>query len=250
MKIKHVFAVVAAAVVWCSSAMAQQLILTEDLPAEFQDISGTGIPLNPTDDGHVDMVTTISNALFPAGTWRVGNNGGMGMMAPATAGLPPGPGFPVPLPNPLVFGGVAQALLPGWDDPGDAVGNVYWQEFPGVKLIVQWDRNLNPGTDNTTSFQVVIPHGTTLDCGIYAQFIYRDVQQTPRPNGGQIYTIGYQDGEAGTHNSVVWPFRPIVNHQVLTLTCIRDVPLLSNYGTFAIIITILAAGVIVLRIRR
>ena len=45
--------------------------------AAFIDISATGTPLNLTDDGEADIVTTVGNALMPAGAVTVGNNGGI-----------------------------------------------------------------------------------------------------------------------------------------------------------------------------
>lgn len=235
MKMLRRLLIVSAGIGVSHTAFSQMLVIRDDVPAAFLDISATGTPLHPTDDGTVDMVTTISNALFPAGTWRVGNNGGMALMPPPGAGLPPGPGFPVSLPNPLVFGGSTQAILPAWDDPGDAIGNVYWQEFPEM-LVVQWDRNLNPGTTNTTSFQARVNAGVPLRCGVYAQFLYRNVQQLPRPNFGAIFTIGYQDSDGGTHGSVTWEQRPITNQTVLSLSCqpagcIADVDDGSGTGT-------------------
>lgn len=220
MKMLRRLLIVSAGIGVSHTAFAQMLVIRDDVPAEFIDISSTGEVFDPTDDGFFDHATTISNALFPAGVWRVGNNGGMGLGATGMSTLLPAPGFPISLPSPLVFGGVAQSILPGWDDEGDDIGHVYWQEFAD-KLIVQWDRNVNPGTMNTTSFQAIIPAGNPLRCGIYAQFIYRDVQQLPRPDFGRIFTIGYQDGETGQHNSVTYQPRPINNNTVLTLTCVR-----------------------------
>ena len=55
---------------------AAQLTLVTNLPGTFVDISATGTPLSLLDDAEVDITTTLGNALLPAGTVRVGANGG------------------------------------------------------------------------------------------------------------------------------------------------------------------------------
>lgn len=201
------------------------LILKNTEPGSFIDISGIGIPLNLSDDGHADITTTVNNSLFAAGTWRIGNNGGMGLnVAPSPFGLPNAPGPNQTLPNPLVFGGNKQALCPGWDNEGDSTGNVYWLELPGDKLIVQWHMR-NVGTSgNTTTFQVQIPDTIPLFDGILAQFIYQDVEQFPEPAFGTTFTIGYQasDLDPIQDNSTTWSPRQVHNGEVLSL--VKDVP--------------------------
>lgn len=206
---------------------AAQVQFVDNLPGTFIDISpagsGAGIALNIPDDGTADILTTIGNGLFDAGTWRIGNNGGMGLDVPGALGLPPAPGANLPLPDPLVFGGQAPALLPGWDNEGDTSGAIYWAEV-GNRLIVQWDGVSVGDAGNTTTFQVQVIGGVPLLGEPYAQFAYRDVDQTPFPASGEIFTIGYQDGlDFGTS----WTNRPVRNGTVLSLVNVPGPGVLS-----------------------
>ena len=65
----------AAALAALEGAASAQLNIVSNLPGTFVDISTTGTPLSLTDDGEVDITTTVGNALLPAGTVRVGSNG-------------------------------------------------------------------------------------------------------------------------------------------------------------------------------
>ncbi len=211
-----------------SGAGAQNLAFVRNEPgAGFIDIA---IPANRLALGANDVTTipvTNGNALFPpGGSWTIGNKGAMGYNVPEGQQSLGGVNAPIPpgnLPGPL-FGGLAKALAPGWDDEGDSVA------FPaGVfalvaadRLIVQWNRMPVGNAGDTTTFQVQVPFGVTLDCGVYARFIYTDVEN-PTVNGGAIFSIGYQDGglEGQNSNAPVSFNQPgvIQNGDVLSLTC-------------------------------
>ena len=53
------------------------MLIIDTLPGAFIDISASGIPLSLGDDDEVDIQTTVGNALFAAGTARVGSNAGI-----------------------------------------------------------------------------------------------------------------------------------------------------------------------------
>ncbi|MEZ6017014.1 MAG: hypothetical protein R3F49_17985 [Planctomycetota bacterium] len=196
---------------------AAQLTIVSNLPGSFVDISGTGTPLSLADDGEADIATTIGNALFAAGTARVGSNGGV-RFAGTDLELAFGN---LNLPAAGAFGLTSQSLLPFWDDVntvGGTLGEIYWQETMGM-LIVQWD-NIeffnSPGL-GTARFQVQVPAtGTT-----WARFVYDDIMQV-RANGGESATIGYQAGAWG--NDVEFSFN--------TAGAVMDGTVLSLVGTF------------------
>lgn len=113
---------------------AAQLTLVSNLPGTYVDISTSGTPLSLADDGETTIITTIGNALLPAGDVRVGSNGGARFrgtgqnLAYANAALP-------------AFGAFSfesQALLPFWDDLNSgsgSLGEIYWQQLPGMLVI-------------------------------------------------------------------------------------------------------------------
>lgn len=204
--------------------------VTNEPGAGFLDISTTGTPQNLTDDGDVTISMGIGegNALFPGGgTWTIGNNGGMGYnIPPLFQDLPAGNALIPSGPNQLgpTFGGIQPALLPGWDDEGDNVVNTSTNVFTQVinnMLVVQWNE-LPVGTgSDTTTFQVQVPFGSSLQCGVYARFIYTNVEN-PTVGRGQIFSIGYQDGELGQNNSINLGFNQpnvIQNGTIFSLTC-------------------------------
>ncbi len=217
------------------TAFAQPLTFVTNEPgAGFIDISGNLLDsLVLTDDGVVTITMGAGegNALFPpGGTWTIGNNGAMGFNIPLSEqSLPPGPGaFPIPGGAGQLgpaFGGIEKALIPGWDDEGDSANPVQ-DVFAKVDtvnnmLIVQWN-DLPVGVlGDTTTFQVQVPFGTSLNCGVYARFIYTNVEN-PTVRRGELYSIGYQDGELGQNNSVNIGYTQanvIANGTVLSLTC-------------------------------
>ena len=136
--------------------------------ARFIDISTTGTNLLLSDDSSASVTTTVGNALFPAGSTSISNNGGILSSALATtlnfqntsiADLPP---------ESLV------ALYPFWDDIDSETGAVYWQELVvnGINtLIVQWDNRPHFNGIGSTTFQLqVLANGPVL-----ARFAYKDV---------------------------------------------------------------------------
>ncbi|MCP3915262.1 MAG: hypothetical protein GY711_06885 [bacterium] len=188
-----------------------QLLILDSLPGAFVDISASGIPLGLGDDAEVDIQTTVGNALFAAGTVRIGSNGGV-RFGGAALELEYGNGQ---IPSNGAFSG-EQALLPFWDDfntGAGSAGEIYWDEVGGT-LIVQWqDAQFYASTDSAT-FQLQVPSsGSAL-----AHFVYTDVQQ-PRAAGGASATIGYQAG--GIDVDVEWAFNipgGVTDGTVLTLT--------------------------------
>lgn len=148
----------------------------------FIDISGTGTPLGLLDDGEANLTTTVGNAIFGAGTVRVGNNGGIGFTGAGDLGATNGP-----LPSVGIFGGVT-ALLPFWDDIDSDTGDVYWQEVGGT-LIVQWQNRPHYSNLGSATFQLqLFSTGPVL-----ARFVYQDVvfESAVNDNGASA-TVGYQ----------------------------------------------------------
>ena len=84
-------------------------------------------------------------------------------------------------------------------------------------LVVQWHNHRFVGSNDTGRFQLQIFSDPGPD-HIYAQLLYNDIQQ-PFPNGGEIATIGYQNGGAG-FNDVQWSYHvasAVANGTVLSL---------------------------------
>ena len=199
-------------------AATAQLTIVSNLPAAFVDISATGTPLSIIDDGEVDILTTVGNALLPAGSVRVGSNGGVRFrgtaaeLAIANATLPAAGAFSLD----------SQSLLPFWDDIDTEAGlwgEIYWQEVAGT-LIVQWEDTAffnGSATQDRATFQLQVPStGTT-----WARFVYQDVTST-RAGGGVSATIGYQAGGYG--NDVQFSFN--------TAGAVNNNDVLSLVGTF------------------
>jgi hypothetical protein len=189
------------------------LTITDCVPGAFVDISATGTPLNLSDDGSVDIVTTVGNILFPAGSARVGSNGAVGFAGAAGTAL----AFTnTSLPGATAFAG-AQALLPFWDDVNTVSGlngNIFWQEI-GNTLYVQWNNvDFFGGGIDTATFQVQV-HGSGP---ALAQFVYTDIEGA-RADGGASATVGYQPGPvAGPHVQYLFDaYDALKNGTVLTL---------------------------------
>jgi hypothetical protein len=202
--------------VTASGANAQLSIVT-NLPGTFTDISGTGTPLSLADDASAAIITTVGNALLPAGSVAIGSNGAVRFNGSSTA-----LGFTnAAIPNAGAFAG-EQCLMPFWDDintQSGAFGQIYWQEIAGV-LIVQWHNVEFFGSagQGTATFQIQVPStGTT-----WARYIYTDIVQ-PRPNGGGSATIGYQAD--GWGNDVQFSFD--------TPGAVSNTSVLSLVGTFS-----------------
>jgi len=193
------------------------LTIVDNIPGTWIDISGTGTPLGLADDAEVDITTTISNALFAAGTVRVGSNGGIRFDgAGQDLGITNGS-----LPNAGAFGLSGQSLLGFWDDldsDSGLYGDIYYQDIQG-RLIVQWQTvaffNGSPTAD-TVTFQIQVPANAG---SVMAQFLYQDVLQ-PRANGGGSATIGYQAGSPTHQNDFEWSFNipgSVTNGDVLSV---------------------------------
>lgn len=204
------------------SALGAILHMTKTIPGTYIDISGTGTLIDLAGDEEQAILTTISNAVFPAGRVVVGNNGGIGFLPPSDDLGP----IPAPLPSFAAFGG-GQALLPYWADIGNHVGAIYWQEISG-RLIVQWQGKHMEGFPDkpTVTFQAQVfggvprPMHPDEEC-VYAQFLYQQIVTDPA-FGGANATIGYQDGTGGSYNDVQWSHLTnfaVNNGDVLSLVC-------------------------------
>ena len=185
---KLVLTVGAAAAMCFAGAANAQLSWVTNVSGTWIDISTTGTALNLSDDGEVNIASTVSNAVFGAGA-RVGSNGavrfaGGGLNLGFTNGT-------IPSTN-MVGGDQSPAVF--WDDINTSSGTngqIYWEDV-GNTLVVQWEMAGFFGSQDTATFQMQI-HGSgpTL-----AQFLYRDVTSA-RANSGGSATIGYQDGGVG-----------------------------------------------------
>jgi subtilisin family serine protease len=168
-----------------SSDPVQRLEFTKSSnPGAFVDISGTGTPLALGDDNEANITTTVGNAIFPAGTVTVGNNGGI--IAGGSAELHQNNEA---LPTSL-FG---KALLPFWDDMDSETGNVYWQQLlvGGINtLIVQWENRPHFNNVGSATFQLQL-----FESGpILARYAYEDVNfGNAFYDFGASATIGYQE---------------------------------------------------------
>ena len=205
-----------AGVLVCSGvATAQPLMIVDDQPGAFIDISVTGTGLGLGEEDETIYNTMIGNTVLPSGNIVIGNNGGVGFGDPPDTDLA---ALNAALPSSGVFGG-GQALLAYWDDIGNTMGEVYVRE-DSDRLIIQWhDRQFADSAD-TSRFQIQIFDETMRGDCIYAQLLYADIEQ-PRAGGGASATIGYQDGGAGFVD-VQWSFNTagaVANGTVLTLMC-------------------------------
>lgn len=157
----------------------------------FVDISpagtATGTALGLLNDDTADIVTTIGNAIFPAGDVTVSNNGGIISGAGA---------FLDPVNTTLPTAAFDNALLPFWDDFGDGTGDVYWEEGININghdaLVIQWDLrehfDFAGAGDGTIQLQL-------FETGpILARYVYRDVELGDATvDLGASATIGYQE---------------------------------------------------------
>ncbi len=251
-------------------AKAQPLTIVNNQLGAFVDISVTGTALNLNDDDEAVIVTAIGNAVFPAGSVVVANNGGLAF--PSVAGQNDLAPLNAAIPSATAFNG-RQSALAYWDDlkgedyntsctlplRGGKNGNVFWK-VTGTTLIVQWNERPVVATiaDSDTlansvcelvTFQIQIFGGVVPGPGaIYAQFIYQDIQQ-PIPNGGASATIGYQNG-ASDSNDVQWSFNTagaVSNGMVLSLVDANSIPAVSDVGNVALVLLFLMAGIFVFR---
>lgn len=190
--------------------VADEIEIVSTIPGEFVDISATGTDLQLDEESEAEITTTIGNALLPAGRVIVANNGGIGFNPPDT-NLPP---ENTELPNSEAMGG-GQMLLAYWDDIGNDIGGVLWQQTDN-RVIVQWeDRQVElAGRTAFVTFQIQVFDGSEVH-NPYFQFIYQEIDGA---GGGASATIGYQDGGAG-YNDATWSFNTpgaVGNGTVLT----------------------------------
>jgi len=227
MNFKNLQLAVVSALVSAGIAAAQTVTIVDTLPATWIDISSTGTALNLSDDGEVNIATTIGNTLFAAGTARVGSNG-----AVRFAGAGTELGFTnQAIPSSACFGLTSQSILAFWDDintVSGTVGNIYWQETQG-RLVIQWQAAgfFASGASETVTFQIQVP-GTGP---IYAQMLYQDVAGVRADTGGSA-TIGYQSG--GVQNDHQWSFNlagSVMNGDVLSIVPAGPVGVGTNYCT-------------------
>ena len=217
-----------------SGALALALALTSAANAQLSwvtDREGTWIdtqanPLNLADDGEVNITSTVSNAVFGAGTLRVGSNGAVRF---AGSGLSLGfTNQPIP-----AFGlfGFDQALAVFWDDidtDGGRDGNIFWEEAnDGDTLLVSWVGVDFFGGGGPVSFQLQV-HNTGTGNG-FAQLLYGAGIDSARAGGGVSATIGYQAG--GIENDAQFSFNTAGSVEVGTvLTLVPEPATLALLG--------------------
>ncbi len=159
-------------------------------PTAFVDISSTGTALDLSDETERSVTTTVGNALLPAGTITIANNGGVIAQANADAGR-----FNTALPVPAWN----QALLPFWDDLDDSQGNVFWEELQidGINaLIVQWHQRPHYYETGAATFQLQL-----FETGpVAARFAYQDVIFGDGNDNGGGATIGVQRSPSAAAN--------------------------------------------------
>jgi hypothetical protein len=189
------------------AARGQGLFLVDDAQGSFIDISGTGTSLGLSGDEEAVIFTSVGNSAFPAGRVVIANNGGISF-DPVITELEP---VNQPIPSDAAFGG-ARAVLPFWDDVGNDIGDVFWEERDGVLLIIQWHNHRFEDSEDTSRFQIQIfgessTDGMPGDPGPinFGQLIYDDIEQ-PRAGGGASATIGYQRGNALEFPDIQWSF--------------------------------------------
>jgi hypothetical protein len=175
------------------------LVNDVDAVLDWVEISGTGTPLNLSNDGVAEVPLPFINALFRNGPVMVGNDGAL-----AFGGPPWLPYWNSPIPSGALFGG-EPALAPFWDDLGATTGNVYWQTLgtpPGRTFIVEWyNRPYSPGDyvidGDEVTFEVQVFE--TPASGVFAQYLYVDTNfLDPAHNYGASASVGFQmDGANG-----------------------------------------------------
>lgn len=217
-----------------------QTAITSTYPAVggFQGLntSSTGTWIMTADDSEHNIVTTVGNPLFPAGSVRIGNNGVV--VAGATTGdvsflnaSIPTTGFPVGIPA-----GVA-AIVPFWDDltPIDTNDqDIWWKEDAGVLHILWYQTLCCPGdVFATISFEVRV-YGTPATGAPWIQIVYYDTVfshppflipafSTPCDNGG-CATVGYLSNTV-IANNVQWSFNAQAVTGLMVLSIFRDMVL-------------------------
>lgn len=189
------------------------MAIVDDQPGAWVDIAATGTPLGLSDDGEVDVSTTVGNDVLPSGVIRVGSNGGIRFSGTGVSLGYTNQGIP----STSAFSG-HQTLLPFWDDVNTSSGTngeIYVQEVNGV-LVIQWEAAGFFSSSDTSTFQVQVFGGSGSRV---AQFLYEDVA-SPRADFGSSATIGFQSGDLGGFDDVQWSYNEpvsVMNGTVLTL---------------------------------
>lgn len=207
--------ILSAAVLVASVTCAQQFSNAFAPVVGFVDISTTGGTqiIGVGDDTTHAITTTIGNAMFPAGSVTIGNNGVASAIAPASG---PFTNYDIPTGTAVPTGLTAAAqgiLLPHWDDlyPASSGTSIWWQEAAGVLIIMWKDENhyadLTAGAGIT--FQVQVFDGAAGSCTPIIQYLYSDTvfggAQALNDNGASA-TIGYAKGSNPATNNAKWSF--------------------------------------------
>jgi hypothetical protein len=197
--VRPVIAVVGASAL--VSGAAADVSIRNDISGQYIEISQTGTNLLLHGEDEEVVFTTISNRVFPAGVVCVANNGGIAFN-PTVEDLSPNN---TRLPAQGAFGN-SMALLAFWDDIGNKVGGVYYQDM-GDRYIVEWfDRSWDDGTPERVRFQIqVFPDPPGPGNQVLAQFIYKKIDGN-RAGGGSSATIGFQGGAGTGFNDSTWTF--------------------------------------------
>jgi hypothetical protein len=167
-------------------AGAQHFVL--DIPGTFVDLSASATSnlVATSDDSTHSFISTVGNAMFPAGNLRLGNNGalvntgavltagGVGLtnaaIASGTNAVPAGLG---------TTANIVAALCPFWDDLDTLTAGgteVRWEEIGG-NLYVMW-KNEGHWADvagQSITFEIIVFGGAGGPCTPYAQMIFPDV---------------------------------------------------------------------------
>jgi hypothetical protein len=187
----------------------------------FVDISPAGNNLGTaitgvTNNSSHTITTTIGNALFPAGSVRVGANGfAMSTWTAATVGFTnatiPAAGLPAG-----VTAGAFSYLMPFWDDldpigsTGGSITLYYWQDTSNDVLYMQWN---NEGhfpnvAGQTVTFQVQV-FGNASACTTFIKYAYLDTTfggTQASLDSGASATIGYVAGAGNSFGNAPWSF--------------------------------------------
>jgi hypothetical protein len=195
-----------------------QLMIVNNVPGTYRELVGdpAATYFDLGDDNSTNISSTVGNAVLPAGTHRLNNNGGiawnnLGNTGFTNAGLPS-----------AGLAGGNQGLAVYWDDlytfSGTQGGQgVYVLEDAGV-LYVTWNVGHIQEVNSNARIQLqVFSSGPNI-----AQFFYHsgmDFNNSPAFGNGASATIGYQNGPAG-FNTVQYSFNTagaVTDGTVLTL---------------------------------
>jgi hypothetical protein len=216
------------------TAVAGAQHFVTDIPGTFVDLSTTGTStlIATTDDSGHSFVSTVGNAMFPAGNLRLGNNGALvNTGATVTTGTPS-------LTNATIASGtntvptglgttasIVAALCPFWDDLDTLTAGgteVRWEEIGG-NLYVMWknESHYPDAAGATITFEIIVYGGASGACVPYVQFIYVDsafgAPHTAFDNGASA-TIGYVAAAAlgGVLKNSLWSFNQPVAQIAVT----------------------------------